>query len=80
MKKMTTIIMAMALCLTAAPAFAVDTTKVYNSGILVILFLGVCALIVLVQLMPALVMLAGSIKSMIRGGARSNATPVPIKK
>lgn len=79
MKKMTTIIMAMALCLTAAPAFAVDTTKVYNSGILVILFLGVCALIVLVQLMPALVMLAGSIKSMIRGGAR-NATPVPAKK
>jgi hypothetical protein len=80
MKKMTTIIMAMALCLTAAPAFAVDTTKVYNSGILVILFLGVCALIVLVQLMPALVMLAGSIKGMLRGKARGSIAPAQARK
>jgi hypothetical protein len=80
MKITTMITTAIALCLTAAPAFAVDTTKVYNSGILVLFFLGVCALIVLVQLMPALTMLAGTIKGMILGGARGSAAPVATKK
>lgn len=71
----------MALLLAAAPVLAaVDTTKVYNSGILVILFLGVCALIVLVQLMPALMMLAGTLKGMLRGHARNSAAAVAARK
>jgi hypothetical protein len=50
MKTTSMITAVMALILAATPAFAtVDTTRVYNSGILAILFFGVCALIVLVQ-------------------------------
>jgi hypothetical protein len=56
------------LVIGAAPALAaVDTAKVYNSGILVLLFLGVCALIVVVQLIPAMMLLFGSLRTMLRG-------------
>lgn len=56
------------LCLfTAAPAFAVDTSQTYNSGILVIGFLGFCALILVVQLFPALLMLFGWVKGLFKG-------------
>jgi hypothetical protein len=44
-------------------AFAAGTTKVYSSGILVIAFLAVCALVVVVQLIPAMMTLWGMIKS-----------------
>ncbi|WP_305043086.1 hypothetical protein [Geoalkalibacter sp.] len=47
-------------------AFAVDTTKVYNSGILVLAFLGFCALVIVVQIIPAIVLMVGSIRSMIK--------------
>ena len=50
---------------TAGPAFAVDTTKTYNSGICVSLFLGMCALIVVAQMVPALVLLMGTIKALV---------------
>lgn len=45
------------------PAFAADTV-VYKSGILVSLFVGVCALIVVAQLVPALMLVAGFIKEL----------------
>ena len=45
------------------PAFAADTV-VYKSGILVSLFVGVCALIVVAQLVPALMLVAGFIKGL----------------
>jgi hypothetical protein len=62
--------MPMLLCLfTAAPAFAVDTSQTYNSGILVLGFLGFCALILVVQLFPALMMLCGWIKGLFKGAA-----------
>jgi hypothetical protein len=80
MKSTTMIITALAICLSAAPAFAVDTTKVYTSGILVILFLGVCALIVVAQLMPAMVMLARTIKGLVRNALRGNPARVEVKK
>ena len=42
---------ALALMLMAvSPALAVDTSKTYNSGILVLLFVGFCALIIIAQL------------------------------
>jgi hypothetical protein len=51
----------------ASPAFAVDTTTTYSSGILVGVFLGFCALVVVVQLMPTIMLLVGFIKGLIKG-------------
>jgi hypothetical protein len=68
MKSLHSLWMAVAwLVIGAGPAMAVDTTRVYNSGILVLLFLGICALIVVVQLIPAMMLLFGSIRTMISG-------------
>ncbi len=55
------------MLLIANPAFAVDTARTYNSGILVGLFLAFCALVVVVQLMPTLILLIGFVKGLIRG-------------
>jgi 5-bromo-4-chloroindolyl phosphate hydrolysis protein len=66
MEKMKTALMALGLLLMASPAFAVDTTKVYNSGILVLVFIGICALLVVSQMIPAIIMLAGTIKSLFK--------------
>lgn len=76
MKSLRSLLMAVALLVgSAAPALAVDTTRVYNSGILVLLFLGVCALIVVVQLIPAMMLLFGSLRTMLRG-AKAKAVEV----
>lgn len=48
--------------ISAAPAFAASTTKVYNSGILVLAFLGFCALVVVAQMIPAIITLVGMIR------------------
>lgn len=53
--------------LIATPALAVDTTKVYNSGILIFAFLGFLALILLVQLVPTIMMVVGMIKGLVNG-------------
>lgn len=53
--------------LLANPAFAVDTTRVYNSGILIFAFLGFLALILLVQLIPTIMMVIGMIKGLVKG-------------
>jgi len=55
----------------ALPAYAVDTTKTYQSGILVLVFLGICALIVVAQLLPSLLMLFSWIKGLGRKAAES---------
>lgn len=50
----------------ASPVFAaatVDTTVVYNSGFLVLTFLGFCAMIVIAKLIPAISLLVGSVRS-----------------
>ena len=54
----------------AGPAFAVDTTKTYSSSILVGVFLAFCALIVVVQLMPTIMLLVGFIKGLFKGTAK----------
>ena len=43
------------------PAWANGTTQTYQSNMLVLLFLGVCALIVVAQMVPALILLMGTI-------------------
>jgi len=65
MKTLKTAIVALTLTLLASsPALAahVDTSRTYSSGILIGLFLGFCALIVVMQLVPSLIMLYGFIK------------------
>ena len=47
-----------------SPAIAGDTV-VYKSGILVSVFVGICALIVVAQLVPALMLVLGFIKSSV---------------
>jgi uncharacterized membrane protein len=67
MKKLRSILMGMAMLMTmVTPAFAVDTTKTYSSGILVGIFLGFCALIVVVQLVPTIMLLVGFVKGLIK--------------
>lgn len=66
MKKLQTAYATLAMILVAAPAFAVDTAKVYDSGILILIFLGVCALFVVSQLIPAFIILFGAIKGLFQ--------------
>ncbi len=55
---------------TVGPASAVDTARTYNSGVFVIIFLGVCALIIVAQLVPALLLMLGAIKALASGRKR----------
>jgi hypothetical protein len=75
MKKLRNVLMGTLIPVAATtPAFAVDTTKTYSSGILVGVFLGFCALIVVVQLMPAIMMLIGFVKGLLKGQAKRQTT------
>lgn len=54
MQRMKTILTSLSLVLLAVgPAMAADTSKTYTSGILVLAFVGFCALLVVMQLIPA---------------------------
>ncbi len=56
-----------AMLLVAVPsAFASTTTKVYSSSILVLAFVGFLALIVVIQLIPAIMALLGAIKGLAK--------------
>ena len=69
MKTMRTMSSILALILaSSAPALAaaVDTSKTYSSGLLIGIFLAFCALIVVVQLMPSLMLLLGFVKGLLR--------------
>ncbi len=59
--------MGILMLLLASPVLAVDTTTTYSSGILVGVFLAFCALVVVVQLMPTIMLLVGFIKGLIKG-------------
>lgn len=58
------------LLMLVEPVFAVDTTKTYSSGILVLAFLAFCALVIVVQLMPTLLLLFGFVKGLIKGSGK----------
>ena len=73
MKNLRNICMAMMMALAASPAFAVDTSKTYSSGILVMVFLAFCALIVVAQLMPSIMLLLGFIKGLVKGNSSQQA-------
>ena len=62
---LTTVCSAVALSLitsTGALASSGVTNKVFVSGPLILLFLGFCALVVVIQCIPAIIMLYGMIK------------------
>ncbi|MCM2265037.1 MAG: hypothetical protein NDI73_07580 [Desulfuromonadales bacterium] len=61
----TTLTAVMALA-SSVPALAVDTAKTYSSGLLITIFLAFCALLVVAQLMPSLMLLVGFIKGLAR--------------
>lgn len=81
MKTVRTMWLTLALALAStAPALAVDTSKTYSSGLLIGIFLAFCALIVVVQLAPSIMMLIGFIKSLAQRNeskvaARQTETP-----
>jgi len=50
---------------TAALASSDATSKVFVSGPLILLFLGFCALVVVIQCIPAIIMLYGMIKGTV---------------
>ena len=61
----TTLTVVMALA-SSIPALAVDTAKTYSSGLLITVFLAFCALLVVAQLMPSIMLLVGFIKGLTR--------------
>lgn len=61
----TTLTVVMALA-SSVPALAVDTAKTYSSGLLITIFLAFCALLVVAQLMPSIMLLVGFIKGLAR--------------
>ena len=67
MKNYRSLIMGASMLLMANPAFAINTNQTYNSGIMVGIFFAFCALIIVVQLMPALILLFGFVKGLIKG-------------
>jgi hypothetical protein len=70
----------MLVLMVVAPAMAADTTKVYNSGILVLLFVGFCALLVVAQLLPALMNLFGMTKDAAKKSSSKYRGAVAAKK
>ena len=52
--------------MTGTAAFAATTQKVYSSGILVLVFIGFVALVVVVQMIPAILTLCGMLKGLAR--------------
>lgn len=62
--RITSLTTAIAL-LSTLPAFAVDTTRTYSSGLLIGVFVGFCALLVVVQLAPSLMLLYGFLKGLL---------------
>ena len=63
----------MAMVVTTVPAFAAVGSRAGHSSIFVWIFLGFCALIVVAQLVPALLLLAGMVKGVVTKGEEEKA-------
>ena len=64
----------------AALAFAETGSRQDNSHILVWAFLGMCALIVIIQLMPVVMLTYGLVKGLLKGKAETAAKEVTVHK
>jgi hypothetical protein len=58
---------------TGALASSGVTNKVFISGPLILLFLGFCALVVVIQCIPAIIMLYGMIKGAVSNKEKATA-------
>jgi len=65
----------MAMTVTATPALAATESGSGNSGIFVWIFFGFCALIVVAQIVPTLLLLAGMIKGVVSKGEEKEKAP-----
>jgi hypothetical protein len=65
-----------AFCGNVAPLWAADPARQDNSDLFVWIFLGFCALIVVAQLIPAVMMLLGFAKGVKKGHAPPAPDPV----
>lgn len=65
--------------LIVTPVLAVDTSVTYNSGLLILLFIGFCALLIVAQLVPAILALFGMTKSSARNFAEQKQGRVKVK-
>jgi hypothetical protein len=66
MKAMRIVSSSMFMLMAAVPsAFASTTTRVYSSSTLVLAFVGFLALIVVIQLIPAVMALIGALKALV---------------
>jgi hypothetical protein len=74
------ILAALSILLLSVPAMAADTSKVYNSGILVLLFVGFCALLVVAQLLPAVMNLMGVTKNAAKNAAAKRVQTAGAKR
>lgn len=70
----------LSLILMSVPAMAADTSKVYTSGILVLLFVGFCALLVVAQLLPAVMNLMGMTKNAAKNASSKRLQTAGAKK
>lgn len=72
---LTTVCSAVALSLlTSTGAHAAATNKVFISGPLILLFLGFCAMVVVIQCIPAIITLYGMITGAASNKEKSAAT------
>jgi DNA-binding NtrC family response regulator len=80
MNRVKAILTSLSLVLMAVgPAMAADTSKTYTSGILVLLFVGFCALLVVAQLLPAVMNLIGMTKDAAKKSSKYSST-ASVKK
>jgi hypothetical protein len=70
MNGMRCLISTLAVSLVFVPsAFAAESVRVYTSGLLVLAFVGFLALIVVIQLIPAIITLWGALKGLSKRSA-----------
>lgn len=81
MRRVKTILTSLSLVMMAvAPALAAETATTYTSGILVLAFVGVCALLVVAQLLPAIRSLFGMTKDAAKKTTASKYSHASSKK
>ena len=67
---------AIVFLMTTANAFAASTSKVFVSKLGILIFLGFCALVLVVQLIPAMITLYGMLKGI---GKEQEKSPSRVK-
>lgn len=81
MRRVKTVLTSLSLVMLAvAPALAAETTTTYTSGILVLGFVGICALLVVAQLLPAIRSLFGMTKDAAKKSSASKYSHASSKK